>query len=433
MKLTVYRGTHEIGGSCIEVATDSTRIVLDAGLPLNVDPEALRSADGLKRYRPRVPGLFRGSQEPPSVNAVLLTHFHPDHSAFVDSIHPKIPIYMSKGTQRVMAALRIFLGKGAELGNIVTVNTKPPATVQVGDVEILALLVDHSAPDSLAFVLRADGKTLVYTGDFRAHGRKARMFESFIRRCPRQPDLLLMEGTMVGSHRAGQVVRSEGDLERQLIAIIEGNRKWPLLANFSPTNLDRLVTFLRACKRTDSELVTDLFTTYLYNEMKELGWDIPHVEDSPLRALYFSGHAKALEMAKKNSFLYKMKPAKIEFSELGESRRRIILFRPSHLGTYERKGIRFQGATLVNSQYEGTYPGQEPMMRNFGAYLFKNGIRKLQLHTSGHAFEADLLRFAKAVRPKTLIPIHTCHPEKYENILQGFPVRRLDDGEVANV
>lgn len=34
MKLTIHRGTKEIGGSCIEVTTASTRLVLDLGLPL---------------------------------------------------------------------------------------------------------------------------------------------------------------------------------------------------------------------------------------------------------------------------------------------------------------------------------------------------------------------------------------------------------------
>jgi hypothetical protein len=34
MRLTIHRGSHEIGGTCVELATGATRIVLDAGLPL---------------------------------------------------------------------------------------------------------------------------------------------------------------------------------------------------------------------------------------------------------------------------------------------------------------------------------------------------------------------------------------------------------------
>ena len=38
MILTIHRGTREIGGSCIELATENTRILIDIGLPL-VDEE----------------------------------------------------------------------------------------------------------------------------------------------------------------------------------------------------------------------------------------------------------------------------------------------------------------------------------------------------------------------------------------------------------
>jgi ribonuclease J len=38
MNIVVHRGTHEIGGSCVEVSTAKTRIVVDFGLPL-VDPK----------------------------------------------------------------------------------------------------------------------------------------------------------------------------------------------------------------------------------------------------------------------------------------------------------------------------------------------------------------------------------------------------------
>ena len=34
MHLTIFRGTHEVGGTCIELATSGSRIVLDVGMPL---------------------------------------------------------------------------------------------------------------------------------------------------------------------------------------------------------------------------------------------------------------------------------------------------------------------------------------------------------------------------------------------------------------
>ncbi len=34
MKFRIHRGTKEIGGSCVEVWTENTRILLDFGMPL---------------------------------------------------------------------------------------------------------------------------------------------------------------------------------------------------------------------------------------------------------------------------------------------------------------------------------------------------------------------------------------------------------------
>ena len=34
MELTIFRGTNEIGGSCIELKQDNTKILFDFGIPL---------------------------------------------------------------------------------------------------------------------------------------------------------------------------------------------------------------------------------------------------------------------------------------------------------------------------------------------------------------------------------------------------------------
>jgi ribonuclease J len=37
MNLIIHRGTNEIGGSCIEIATNKSRVLIDIGLPLDFD------------------------------------------------------------------------------------------------------------------------------------------------------------------------------------------------------------------------------------------------------------------------------------------------------------------------------------------------------------------------------------------------------------
>ena len=33
-ELTIHRGTHEIGGSCVELCSGNTRMIIDLGMPL---------------------------------------------------------------------------------------------------------------------------------------------------------------------------------------------------------------------------------------------------------------------------------------------------------------------------------------------------------------------------------------------------------------
>lgn len=34
MQIIIHRGTHEIGGSCVEIKNKDTRIVIDIGMPI---------------------------------------------------------------------------------------------------------------------------------------------------------------------------------------------------------------------------------------------------------------------------------------------------------------------------------------------------------------------------------------------------------------
>lgn len=51
MLVTIHRGSHEIGGTCVEVVSDGTRIVIDIGKPLCGSTEAKHILYRYKYYR----------------------------------------------------------------------------------------------------------------------------------------------------------------------------------------------------------------------------------------------------------------------------------------------------------------------------------------------------------------------------------------------
>ena len=84
MKFQIHRGTIEIGGSCVEIWTQTTRIVVDLGMPL-VNPDKTQfnsraikdlSSDELivKGILPDIDGLYDKS----GTTALVLSHAHQD-------------------------------------------------------------------------------------------------------------------------------------------------------------------------------------------------------------------------------------------------------------------------------------------------------------------------------------------------------------------
>ncbi|MEI7525437.1 MAG: hypothetical protein WCJ95_13950 [Mariniphaga sp.] len=71
-------------------------------------------------------------------------------------------------------------------------------------------------------------------------------------------------------------------------------------------------------------------------------------------------------------------------------------------------------AIYIYSQWEG-YWGKEEN-KYLREWIEKNNIPKISIHTSGHASPADLKRFALALAPVRIVPIHTFMPEKYQEL-----------------
>ncbi|MGA7498704.1 MAG: MBL fold metallo-hydrolase [Isosphaeraceae bacterium] len=193
MQLIVHRGSHEVGGSCVELVTGSTRIILDVGVPLvdaAGDPLDVRTLRGkgardlmAERVLPRVSGLFHDG---PSLQAIMLSHAHTDHAGLLKYARLDIPVYASRGTSKMMLAGSIFTGQ-VRLDRSRHREVRDSESFTVGEFEITAHAVDHSAFDSMAFLIRARGKRLLYSGDLRLHGRKPGMARRLVEAARREP------------------------------------------------------------------------------------------------------------------------------------------------------------------------------------------------------------------------------------------------------
>jgi ribonuclease J len=135
-------------------------------------------------------------------------------------VHPGIPVYASRGTLAILEVNRIFLGESAQPADLRPLPDDEP--LRIGSLTVTGIPVDHSAFDSRALLVEADGQKLVYSGDLRAHGRTGFRFEKLLAD-PRlqQPDWLLIEATTRGVGDQGHGLRSEQEVEDELVALAQ--------------------------------------------------------------------------------------------------------------------------------------------------------------------------------------------------------------------
>lgn len=125
-------------------------------------------------------------------------------------------------------------------------------------------MVDHSGFDAYAFVIKADNKCIVYTGDLRDHGRKKNATEYFINKIPKGADALLIEGTMMS--RIGEIVETEEHIE-QIAYDFMKTKTGPVFVLQSSANIDRLVGMYKASIYSRRILVMDIFTAHIVSQL----------------------------------------------------------------------------------------------------------------------------------------------------------------------
>ncbi len=92
--------------------------------------------------------------------------------------------------------------------------------------------MDHSAFDSYAFLVEADGKSLIYSGDFREQGRKQGAFQWFLDNAPEDIDVLLLEGTVLDrelKRKGAGEFKSETEIEAETVKLLKVSKNMTLL------------------------------------------------------------------------------------------------------------------------------------------------------------------------------------------------------------
>jgi ribonuclease J len=408
MKICIHRGAQEIGGTVIELATDKTKLLIDIGLPLSkfsrhIDVTALKP------------------------DAVLISHPHQDHFGLIDQLDISVPVYVGELGKNLIFATSKFRGQELPDNNFCHFEKWQP--FKIGDFQITPYLMDHSAVDAYAFLVEADGKKVFYSGDFRASGNKAFLFDKLLHDPPPNIDLLLMEGTMM--RRNSDRFPDEASVRCKIEEILKKQQNITFLIA-SSQNIDRLVSAIHACQKTDKTLVIDFYTAWILEKVSQVSYKVPTIDWKQVkvyadyrmneiikndpdffgdfqRRLYGHRVKKDELEAEPSRYLYYSKMSRFRIMELYKKFGPINIIYSQWLGYLNLKNDGIGGAKEI-SAYQN-----DPLV-NF-----------TYAHTSGHATLDILHKMVEALQPAQLIPIHTEHPNDYAKHFDR--VITLKDGE----
>lgn len=160
LKIRFLGGTREIGRIAIAIKTDKTQVLLDYGVLFDHEP-------GFPMHVP-----------PKEVDALVLTHAHLDHSGALPifHIHGRKPVY---GTQVSFDLAELLIADFIHLSSYYLpfeyvelrstlrscVNVNYGEEVTIGDLKMRLLDAGH-IPGSAQVLIEADGKRVLYTGDY---------------------------------------------------------------------------------------------------------------------------------------------------------------------------------------------------------------------------------------------------------------------------
>ena len=411
LSLTVHRGTFQIGGTCIEIAHDSgARLLLDAGRPL----DAARDAQE----------LLPASLDTSSPATILICHAYQDHWGLLHEMPADWPVWTGPISERLIRLGLAMNGQALDL-SVRTWAYQRPFTI--GPFTVTAWLTDHSAPDAAMLLIKADGQRIFYTGDFRAHGRKAKLVKALMANPPADIDILIIEGTNLGSNKP---TVSETEVEEKLVDLLD-QVTGRVFVYWSAQNVDRTTSLFRAVRRRRRKLFVDLYSAEVMDRVGP-GTRLPRViadfaEMQLMVTKSQTGVRNKTEEIRKatDDLINRCKASGQAISARQLPRDAVLMVRDSSLRDFDGAGIHpGTDDAFVFSSWTGY---ADTIAAKTFALMRQSGVRIEYIHTSGHASPSDLTAFMRAFSPKQIVPVHG---EKWDLPHDGFPdLLRLADGQ----
>lgn len=421
---------------------------------------------------PRVSGLYRRDyskhmgefhgwasddhKKDTAFDGVVLTHAHVDHAAYIHYLRPDIPIYCSEATRLIMQGLQdtgsreeyimfkqnfqiyenskgeMSKGKGEEYQEprkIVTFENMKK--FKVDSIEVEPLAVDHSLPGVTGLILHTSKGSIAYTADIRFHGRRASDSQKFVEQCANSDvDMLLCEGTRISETFS----KTEFEVEQDVKSVVNKTKKL-VVCSYPIRDLDRLLSFYNAAKESDRDLVVDLKQAYLlklFQTSEHWKKVFPRPDDKrikiniPRKSWGLIG--KDIEYWTSKLLLEDYDKWEREFLDYRNAtnyqeisaNQKSLIFYCSDYQLQQLIDVRPEdGSTYIRSLTEPFDDEMELQEERIKRWMEHFGLISAEkdwnhTHVSGHGSGDQIKEVIEGAEAKSLVPIHTEHPEYHK-------------------
>ena len=466
--ITFHGGVNDIGGNKFLVESKDTKIFMDFGMSFTQEGQFFsqflgpRTSNSLNDMfelgiLPKIKGLYRrdyakhmdfDGTEDTEIDAVLLTHAHVDHCAYIPYLRPDIPIYCSEESKLIMQnfdetgsdqyltlkeRFQIHEGKKGAMMRSSGDRVKIPRRIElfesnkkfsIDSIDVEPLPVDHSIPGVHAFILHTADGTIGNTADLRLHGRRKDDTEKFVQRCAESDlDVLLCEGTRVDAPPS----ITEYDVETKITNIVNDTKNLAI-CGYPVRDLDRLLSFYIAAKNTNRDLVIDMKQAYLlklFHDSTNLRGKYPAPTDDNIKIYIQRGKwgliDKDIKKFTEKIFLedygtwqkeFLDYSNRVDYRDIAKNQNQYIFY-CSDFRLQDLIDIKpAEGSSYVRSLTEPFNDEmiiKEKQIKNWFVHfgVINREDNWHQVHVSGHGDGEQIKHVVENTNSKKLIPIHT--------------------------
>jgi Cft2 family RNA processing exonuclease len=389
MKIHFLGGIREVGGSCIAVETDEAKVALDYGVKVGE----------------KVPNQF-----PKDFDAVVISHAHLDHSGNLLNLSRVNPVILgSEMTRDVtvdllqdMVKIQKMNGNGFPYNNRDVDKIKNSwwvrDSIALPGMSIQLYPAGHVAGAKMVHI-RANGKEIMYTGDFCLHDTEI-LEGSEPEDLPKNLDALIIESTYGGKTRLRRSKLID-QLFRQILSTIErkGNILIPAFAFHRSQEM---------AKRIDQAMEDGVLPNYRVYTISNLAHKITR---------HFNNHKQFFTeeiQNQKQPFKYRHIKQLRRTKQIKEPAIVICTSGFGHAGAslhlLNEWAADEDNSVVINSGY---LPPESPLkIAKEKGELIGNGTKTpvqaevTQIELSGHADQNELIQIVKELKPKKTLLVH---------------------------